>query len=136
MSCSRSTLDFNYRIGSTPLNRVLPVTDLGIIIDNKLSFSEQIQHVTRRSYQLLDFIYRSTLDFKDPLTFNYLYKTLVMPILNYGSVIWSPYTAFNCKLLEKYSTEYIVFCFLRQSLLCTRLTIIILELPGGLICLG
>ena len=51
-------LEYHYRIGTTVLERVKSKRDLGVIIDDKLSFKEHINSVTRKAYQMLGFIFR------------------------------------------------------------------------------
>ena len=49
---------------------------------------------------MLGFIKRSSKEFKTVDSIIHLYKTLVRPILIYGSIIWSPYRLYLIKELE------------------------------------
>ena len=48
--------------------------------------------ITAKSFKMLGFIKRTTSYFTSLDTIVYLFKSLVLPNLNYGSIIWSPYT--------------------------------------------
>ena len=62
-----------------------PETDLGVTINNQLSFSDHIQQAIGSANRLLGVIRRS---YQSLL---YLYKGLVRPKLEYGVAIWAPY---------------------------------------------
>ena len=63
--------------------------DLGIIFDKKLSFSDHIQTKIKIANRNLGIIFK-TFTYMDKEMFRTLYKSLVRPHLEYGSVIWSP----------------------------------------------
>ena len=68
------------------------VRDLGIFLDKNWTFSEHISRTVSKSFKTLGFIKRTTLAFSSLDTITYLFKTLVLPNLNYASIIWSPFT--------------------------------------------
>ena len=72
---------------------------LGIIVDNKLKFSQHISSKVKKAHQMLGIIRRSFshLD-KDMLLV--LYKSLVRPHLEYGSSVWSTINKKEDLLLE------------------------------------
>lgn len=55
---SLDKIEFSYKINNEPLKRVSTKKDLGIIIDDKLSFNEHIDDISRKSYKMLGFIFR------------------------------------------------------------------------------
>jgi hypothetical protein len=57
------------------LDRVSSITDLGVIIDEKI----------------LGFISRFSLELRDPYTLKSLYTALVRPNLKYASCEWNPF---------------------------------------------
>ena len=73
------------------LNECGKIRDLGIILDRKWTFEEHIRVVVAKAFKTLGFIKRTTAQFSNIETIIYLYKSLVLPVLNYGSIIWSPY---------------------------------------------
>ncbi|XP_046666385.1 uncharacterized protein LOC124358136 [Homalodisca vitripennis] len=121
---SRATLtfNFNYHIGGVPLNRVDRLRDLGVILTSSLSPSDHIASIASKAYALLGFIGRSTRGFKSHDSMLVLYKSIVQPVLEYGTVIWSPYQLGHVEDLKRVQT-----CFLRM--LGTRLGCAYMETP-------
>ena len=73
---------------------------LGVCIDNQLSWKEQVKKVTGRAYGAL----RNLRQVKHSLplhTKNLLYRALVLPIVEYCSVVWDPSTAILKAKLER-----------------------------------
>ena len=81
---------FNYTINGASLQRVESVKDLGVYITSNLNSLDHIANTISRANSLIGFIFRSTRNFHSPNTLVCLYKSLVRPILEYGSIIWSP----------------------------------------------
>ena len=61
-------------------------TDLGVIIDSKLSFDDHVNKATKMTK-----IIRRTFQFLDTHTFLPLYKTMVRSHLDYAVAVWYPY---------------------------------------------
>ena len=81
-----------YYLGSTPrtkLKEIQKEKDLGVIIDNKLSFKEHIAHCTAKANRMVGLIRRS-FDFLNERTFVLLFKSMVRPFLEYGNCVWNP----------------------------------------------
>ena len=73
--------------------------DLGVIIDNKLSFSEHVAYSTSRANRLCGLIRRS-FSFLSEEIFVLLFKSLVRPLLEYGHCIWQPHEKGLCNEIE------------------------------------
>ena len=67
-------------------------TDLGVIIDSKLSFDDHINQVVNKGTKLKKIIQR-TFQFLDTHTFLPLYKTMVRSHIDYAVavILWYPY---------------------------------------------
>ena len=65
--------------------------DLGVVVDNKLTFSHHINSIVARANQVMGMIRRS-FKYMDKDIFVQLFTSRVglRPILEYGNVIWSP----------------------------------------------
>ena len=65
------------------------VKDLGVIMSDNCMFTEQINLVIEKAKNLTSWIFRafSTRNFNAMIT---LYKALVIPVLEYCSVLWCP----------------------------------------------
>jgi hypothetical protein len=72
-------------LGGTVLDRVNSINDLGVIMDEKMTFSEHV------AFAMLGFIRRPSLQFRDPYTLKSLYTSLVPPKLEYASCVWNPF---------------------------------------------
>lgn len=93
----RTKLEYQYAIGDAILSRVNLKRDLGVWLDDKLSFKQHIDATTRKAYQMLGFIFRCGKFFNNPESMLVLYNSLVRSRLEYCSTIWSPF-------YEKYKT--------------------------------
>jgi hypothetical protein len=71
------------------LEQVEKEKDLGVIIDNKLSFSDHISEKVSKGNRNLGIIFR-TFTFIDKNMFLTLYKALVRPHVEYATSVWSP----------------------------------------------
>jgi len=65
--------------------------DLGVWIDDELSFSQHIQTKISKANQVLGML-RHTFKFMEPTSFTLLYKSLIRPHLEYAMVVWAPHT--------------------------------------------
>jgi hypothetical protein len=83
--------------GFKELEQVSSIKDLGIIVDNHLTFAEHIHAKINKAYSMLGIIKR-TFNNMTAHTFNMLYKGLVRSQLEYGNSVWSPYRK---KLIEE-----------------------------------
>lgn len=102
MSFSRSHGSYSslYRLGDKELQVVSSMKDLGVLINNTFSFAEHIDKIVLKAYSVLSFIYRSSRDFNNPSTLIRLFTAYVRPILEYCSIIWSPYTNQSTNKIE------------------------------------
>ena len=65
-------------------------TDLGVIIDSKLSLDDYMNQVVNKATKMTKII-RRTFQFPDTHTFLPLYKTMVRSHLDYAVEVWYPY---------------------------------------------
>jgi len=63
--------------------------DLGVIVDEDLSFEDQINDVVKRANRISGLLIR-TITYKDKSIMVPLFKALVRPILEYGNAVWCP----------------------------------------------
>lgn len=89
-SRKKTTIQYDYTINNSILNRVTEVRDLGVFLDSKLLFRSHFEKITAKAYKMLGFLIRQTADFKDINTFIILYNALVRSHLEYASVTWNP----------------------------------------------
>ena len=93
----------SYSMGSNSGGQTLQETecekDLGILVDNTLSFDKHICEAIKKANKKLAMI-RRTFVYLDKKMLVQLYTSLVRPILEYGNVIWSPHLQSHIKQLE------------------------------------
>ena len=73
--------------------------DLGVVIDNKLTFCEHVAQSTMKANRVVGLIWRTFDHLKEEM-FIQLFKSLVRPILEYGHCIWQPYHKTLCSDIE------------------------------------
>ena len=73
--------------------------DLGVHIDNDLSFNHHIAQASSKANRILGVIRRS-FKFLTSETFLLLYKGLVRPLLEYGHSVWNPFYKYQKKNIE------------------------------------
>ena len=73
--------------------------DLGVFVDNQLTFKEHVAKVTAKANTVVGII-RRTFDFLDDNLFTSLFKSLVCPILEYGHSVYQPYHKTLCSDIE------------------------------------
>ena len=90
----------DYYLKGNKIKKVEQEKDLGIIITKDMKPKTHISQIVKKANKLLGMIKRSiTCKIKENIM--NLYKTLVRPILDYGSAIWNPYQKQDINTLEK-----------------------------------
>ena len=83
------------------MNNVATEKDLGVIIDNKLSFNHHIDSKLLKAKQMLGIV-RSTFKYIDEEIFIRLYKSIIRPHLEYADIVWAPTTKEYQDKIEKF----------------------------------
>jgi len=90
ISRSHAPVSFNYHLDGSILEHVGNFKDLGVVLDSSLSFKSHITALVSKSNRMNGIIKRSV-GFKAPRNVKLqLFKTLVRPITEYSSQVWSP----------------------------------------------
>ena len=74
--------------------------DLGITIDDQLSFRKHISNKVSKANSMI-FLMKNTFKYLDTEMFKLLYKSLIRPHLEYGSPVWSPTLKIDINNIEK-----------------------------------
>jgi len=98
---SRIILDFDYSLNGQPLERVNQVKDLGFIYVPSLDFLPHIDSVAGKALRVLSFIRRHFSNFDNPKCLSVLYNSHIISLLEYGVVVWSPYTKSKMYRLDR-----------------------------------
>lgn len=105
-----------YMLNGHRLQEVKSTKDLGVIIDNKLTFTQHIDSITLRAYRMLGFVIRSGKSFWNINTLIRLYLTLIRPILEYCSAIWSPHFDIHVNRIEKIQKKFLKYLSYKSTL--------------------
>jgi hypothetical protein len=104
---------FAYTIGSSTLERVVSIIDLGVILDSKLSFRNHIDATIGKGLAMLVFIKRLSSEFRDPYTLKALYVSLVRSRLEYASCVWQPFYAVHIARIERIQEKFVKYAVRR-----------------------
>jgi hypothetical protein len=74
-------------LGGTVLDRVSLINDLGVIMDETMTFSEHVDVMVAKVFGMLGLIRRLSSEFRDPYTLKSLYTSLVRLKLEYASCV-------------------------------------------------
>ena len=116
MNASKSNWLFIWRTASSfnnayfasdndAMSSVSCIKDLGVIIGCDLSFSKNVDDITRRAYQRTCMIYKGFVS-RDKIMLSKAYATSVRPLLEYCTQIWSPTYVTDIVKIEKVQKYY------------------------------
>ena len=74
--------------------------DLGVIMDNKLSYKHHIQLTVSKAWKLYGWMVRNV-ESRDKLVILHVYKTMLRPLLEYASTVWSPHRIIDLTKIER-----------------------------------
>ena len=109
---NRNRITYNYKLNNSSLKRVDQQKDLGVIFDSSLSFTEHIVSKIESAQKISGFISRNTKEFDVNLSL-YLFDSLVVPVLEYGSIIWSPQYNVWSTIIERVQRKFLKCLYYR-----------------------
>ena len=112
---SRAKIQYVYSINGVSLSVVECIKDLGVLMDNELSFKEHYNCMIAKAFQMLGFIFRIGNEMSVN-TLRVLYCSLVRPCLEYASTVWSPYYNNGAIDIEKVQHKFVNYCLYRDRL--------------------
>lgn len=110
----REVFTFDYTLGGHVLERLTVVKDLGVLLDEKLSFRQQQAAIVDKANRQLGFLFRMAREFDDPLCLRSLYNALVRSHLETSAVIWSPYHHNWIDRIERIQKKFVWFACRRM----------------------
>ena len=88
------------QVSGTELRNVSNYKDLGVIMASDLTWTKHVAETVHKANKVLGLLIR-TVGSENKDIFSILYKSLVRPILEYASLVWSPYLAKDVHKIEK-----------------------------------
>ena len=79
--------------------------DLGVLVDNHLSFSDHIRGIVGKAKQRIYLLFKCFVSRNISLLLK-AYVSYVLPIFDYCSAIWSPYKLTDIDLLENVQRNF------------------------------
>jgi hypothetical protein len=101
----RGSLGHTYSMGQTEISTVDSVKDLGVTISADLRFSLHVANITKQAFQRLNLIFR-TFCSRDVDCLVKAYITYVRPLLEYDTVVWSPFLLGDISSIEKVQRHF------------------------------
>ena len=105
----KTKINYTYNLDGKNLEKVSKISDLGILLDEKLTFKYHCDMIISKAKGLLGFIKRRAKEFDNVWVTRQLYFTYVRSILEYGSIIWMPYTDEYIKKIESIQKQFLLF---------------------------
>ena len=94
-----SNIKSTYTLGIDAIVPSSTEKDLGILFESPLSFNQHISTIVKKANSRLGIILK-IFKLKDPLNALTLYKSYVRSILEFSSIVWSPFTQSNINKIE------------------------------------
>jgi len=113
--CRANPIRMTYTLSGCFLDRITRVDDLGVLLNPKLKFSDHISSIVHKARGVLGFIRRWSKEFDDPDLTKTLFISLVRPILEYGSPVWSPQYAVHSDRIESVQKNFLLFAVRRLN---------------------
>ena len=111
---SSSPIQRDYFIGDSKLELVTTINDLGVIFDSSLTFNAHIEQMVLKAFRMLGFIKRHTKHICDTKAISCLYNCLVRSILEYCSVVWSPFYQCYIGAIERVQNKFVKYLLLKH----------------------
>lgn len=104
---------YNYTIDGAPIHYRPNVRDLGVIVDEQLTFRDHYSNIIRRAYRSLGYNYRTCKEFNCIDSLKTLYYALVRSGLEYASQVWSPFVAKHKHAIERVQRKFTSFLYFK-----------------------
>ncbi|GBN84643.1 putative RNA-directed DNA polymerase from transposon BS [Araneus ventricosus] len=117
LSYTRKSQPLNhvYKINDLVLSRSDSVTDLGIIFDTKLDFSQHINSMVSKAYRRLGILKRKTKEFSSEIALKVLYYAHVRSSLEYCSINWDPIYRNKIEIIERIQNNFLRYLLYKKN---------------------
>lgn len=112
----RTKINFTYHLDDNLLQRVDEVKDLGVMLDEKLTFKRHMDRVISKCRSTLGLVKRFTKEFEDVTVARTLYCSLVRTIVEYAAPAWTPYHTTHIARIESIQKQFVLFALGRQRI--------------------
>lgn len=105
----RNFINATYTIGDHAIERRTEVRDIGVLVDEKLTFSSHIEQKTGEARQSFGYIKRISNGQFGTRTLKILYTSYVRSKLEFGSVIWDPFQEVYRDDIESIQKQFLMY---------------------------
>ena len=99
ISNKRSQIQPTYYINNYHLQWASSIKHLGVVADSKLSWNDHVSYVSYKATNILNLLhhhmYSCNISSKQKA-----FRSIVLPVLDYTSIVWNPHTQKNISVLE------------------------------------
>ncbi|GBN62629.1 hypothetical protein AVEN_261490-1 [Araneus ventricosus] len=110
-------LNHVYKINNLVLSRSNTVTDLGIIVDTKLDFSQHIDTMVSKTYRWLGILKRRTRECSSEFTLKVLYCAHDRSNLEFCSIIWDPNYRNKIEIIVRIQNNFLRYSLYKKKLI-------------------
>ena len=110
----KNPVNFDYKIDNNILLRTDHFNDLGVIFDCKLRFNLHIESKIKAASRMLGFITRNCSSMNNIDSIKLIFTSFVRSILEYASIVWSPYYDCYIESLESVQRKFLKFLFWKK----------------------
>ena len=105
MHFGKNNPHFEYTINNRKVKLSQEQSDLGVMINENLSFSNHCTNVRNKATRVVSFI-KQSVSTRNPETMIKLFSALVRPILEYAAQFWSPHLIRDIDLIENVQRSF------------------------------
>ncbi|XP_054267140.1 uncharacterized protein LOC128989286 [Macrosteles quadrilineatus] len=111
-----NTVLADYSLDGNRVERCNTIKDLGVLIDSSFEFGPHINQICTRASRMLGLVFRSARHGLSNHACIILYKSLILQLLEYASLVWSPYHLGHIYHLQSVQRRFIRFLGCRAGL--------------------
>lgn len=100
----------DYAVNGNKIERTFLIKDLGVWLDDRLSFKRHVDITVAKANSVWSLVKRFGKEFKSVYTIKHLYMSLVLPILEFGSIVWMPLYDVDASRIESVQKQFLLFC--------------------------
>jgi len=106
LNYKKSVINFSYIFNDSLLLSVDEFKDLGVILDNKLTFNLHLNYIINKSNSMLGFLFRTCKYFRNYDALKSIYFSLVRSHVEFSSIVWSPQYNVHSERIEKVQRKF------------------------------
>ena len=114
ITLKKNVIQSTYSINGTPLENVTKIRDLGVVLDQKLTFSDHIEYITNKVNRALGLLIRTFQSASHRCKLNRqailaVYNANVRSVLEYCSVIWGGAAKSHVVRIERIQHKFLMW---------------------------